>query len=159
MSRSASLGPMNRYALVFPVLLLALAGCTAAPEPAPEPAPVVTVAPNPVAAQLTCDQFSTLVETPISNGQTGPTVADLPQKYVEGMYRIAARALPLIQVEPGTDLAEAVGDAQALVTHEDTLEFPDFDPTSAEWDTARLAVMDACAAEGVELYSEGWIGG
>jgi len=159
MSRSASLGRMNRYALVLPVLVfvgcaVALAGCTTAP-----PAPTVTVSPNPVAAQLTCDQFSTLVETPVHNAQTGPATADLPEEYVAGMYRIAARALPLIQVAPGTDLEKALEGAQALVTNADTLEFPVFDPNSTEWQTAREAVLDACADEGVEMFAEGWIGG
>ena len=162
MSRSASLGRMNRYALVLPVLVLvgcaaALTGCTAAPPP--PPAPTVTVTPNPVAAQLTCDQFSTLVETPIHNAQTGPATADLPEEYVAGMYRIAARALPVIQVEPGTDLEKAIEGAQALVTNADTLEFPGFDPNSTEWQAAREAVLDACADEGVEMFAEGWIGG
>jgi hypothetical protein len=142
---------MKRLILLAAVLVLA--GCTAAPAPAP----VVTTAP--IAAELTCEQFSTLVETPIHNAMTGPTVTDLPQEYVEGMYRIAARALPLIQVEPGTELDAAITGAQALVTSEDTLEFPQFDPTSAEWQTAREAVLDACAAEGIDMYAEGWIGG
>ena len=71
---------MKRLILVAAVLVLG--GCAATPEPAP----VVTTAP--VAAQLTCDQFSTLVETPIHNARTGPQVAELPQEYVDGMYRI-----------------------------------------------------------------------
>jgi len=139
--------------LILAAAVLVLAGCSAAPAPAP----VVTT--PPVAAQLTCDQFSTLVETPIHNAMTRPEVTDLPQEYVEGMYRIAARALPLIQVEPGTELEAAIADAQALVTSNDTLEFPQFDPTAAEWQTAREAVLDACAAEGIDMYAEGWIGG
>ena len=139
--------------LILAAAVLVLAGCAATPEPAP----VVTT--EPIAAQLTCDQFSTLVETPIHNATTGPQVAELPQEYVDGMYRIAARALPLIEVEPGTELETAIAGAQALVGSEDTLDYPNFDPTTAEWQGAREAVLDACLAEGIEMYAEGWIGG
>jgi len=154
MSLSASLGPMNRYALVLPVLLLGLAGCTAAPEPAPEPAPVASV--EPISAEETCTQWSNVVLTPIANGEVAFSEDRISQQELDGVARLAVNALGTLDVEKGTDVYLAI---EAARTADDTNIAAGEQPVSDEWRAANKGVQAACEAEGFDVYVNMWTGG
>lgn len=145
---------MNRYALVFPVLLLALAGCTAAPEPAPAPAPVATV--EPISAEETCTQWSNVVLTPIANGEVAFREDRISQQELDGVARLAVNALATLDVEKDTDVFLAI---EAARTADDTNIAAGEQPVSDEWRAANKGVQAACEAEGFDVYVNMWTGG
>jgi len=160
MSRSASLGRMNRYALVLPVLVLlgcatALAGCTAPPPvDSPVPDPVATV--EPISAEETCTQWSNVVLTPIANAEVAFAEDRMTQQELDGVARLAVNSLAMLDVEKGTDVYLAI---EAARTADDTNIAKGEQPVSDEWHAANKGVQAACEAEGFDVYVTMWTGG
>lgn len=134
------------------VVISALAGCTAAPAPQP------IASSDPIAADVTCKQFSTLVLTPLGNADAAFREGRFSEQELNGMRAMAARSLASIDVEPDTDVAAAITLAQGVVV-DPNLDQPRLDPSSQEWSNAATVVTDACAAEGFEVYTNMWTGG
>jgi len=155
MSRSDSLGRMNRSALVLPVLVVtfALAGCTAAPPP-PAPEPVATA--DPISAEETCTQWSNVVLTPIANAEVAFAEDRVTQQELDGVAKLAVSSLAMLDVEKDTDIYFAI---EAARTADDTNIAAGDEPVSEEWRAANKGVQEACEAEGFDVYVNMWTGG
>ena len=136
-------------------LLLAastLASCTA---PQPEP----TAPPAASDAEEACAQFGD-VETIIGNAGSSLRDGRMQQQEYEGWLRVAARVLSRFPADPENSIGAAIAAAQdAAPATPIGIVGEAFDPLSAEWGTASLAVHGACEAEGVPVVGEGFTGG
>ena len=149
-------GPMNpRIAATAAALLLAastLASCTA-PEPEPAASPAGTD------AEDVCAQFGD-VETIIGNAGSALRDGRMQQQEYDGWLRVAARVLSRIPADTDDAIGAAIVAAQdAAPATPIGIVGEGFDPLSAEWAAASLAVHGACEAEGVPVVGEGFTGG
>jgi len=118
-----------------------------------------------VPAEDTCTELSD-VGTLVNNWRFAQSQGRLIENEYNGGMRLAARMLARVPVEPGTPLADAVADLQALAPATPPGGIgTGVDPENVEWYAAFSAVADACnAALGATdvldgFATEGWVGG
>ena len=129
-----------------------LASCS---TPTPEPTPTPDTA-DPVEL---CAQFGD-VETIIFNAGAAFRDGRAAEQEYLGWLRLATRELSRIDADQATALGAAIANAQEVAPAMPigAVAAP-FDPLSAEWGDASMAVRQACNAEGVEFAVEGFTGG
>ncbi|CAN5133544.1 hypothetical protein BH11ACT3_BH11ACT3_08040 [soil metagenome] len=128
----------------------ALSSCSA-PEPAPTATPVS------IRAEDTCEQFADVM-TLMFNMAGAHRDGRISDQELLGATQLAARILSHVQVEPETDLATAIADAQAALTVNTTVPIDEFAPPT-DWNDARSTVADLCQQVDPDFGIAGWTGG
>jgi len=129
--------------------LVALTGCTAAPEPRPSTDWRVE----------TCAQVSD-AETLIYNAEAAFRAGRLLESERDGAFRLASRMYRRIAALPGSPLADALADLATALPAAPAPGSAVIDPTAPAARAARARVTAACLDALPDRFGvEGWTGG
>jgi len=144
-------------ALAPVLLVLTLAGCSAAPAAEPEPAPVPTA--EPVSVVETCADLSNML-TLLDNASTSNHEGRMTGQELYGAVLLSEALLEDVDVEPGTGLAGEVSILQNLGAEFGIINY-DHDPRTefSDWNASMDNVADLCEDGGVQFGIVGWTGG